>query len=94
MLTESKLTNRAMLVESITGADPLNATRRREVVTARALLVWSLFMDGHSETEIAKAMGWHRTTLHHYRDIFRDALQYGNRPELVRGWLELKTVIE
>ena len=93
MLTESKLTNRAILVESIVGSDPLNSTRKRDVVTARALLVWSLFMDGHTEHEVAEAMGWHRTSVHHYRDIFKDALMYHNRPELIMAWDELKKVL-
>ena len=94
MLTNDRLMSRALIVESVTGSDPLRATRKRDVVTARALLVWSFFMDGCTEKEVAEAIGWDRGAVHHYRDIFRDAMQYGNRPELVLGWKKLKNIIE
>ena len=94
LLTNDRVMSRALIVESVTGSDPLNSTRRRSVVTARALLVWSFFMEGHTERAVAEQIGWSRESVHHYRDIFRDALTYGNRPELVDGWKKLKNIID
>lgn len=94
MLTNDRVMSRALIVESVAGHDPLNASRKREVVTARALLVWSFFMDGCTEKAVADAIGWDRGAVHHYRDIFRDALQYGNRPELVDGWNKLRKILD
>ena len=94
MLTNESVVNRAMAVESVTGYDPLLDTRRREVVTARALLAWSLLKEGRTEHEVASAIGWTRPTVHYYREIFTDAEIYGNRPELLLGWEKLKKILD
>ena len=84
----------ATLVESIAGADPMRASRARPVVEARAILVAALLAGGMSENTAAAETGFNRCTIHHYRDLLRDAEQYGNAPQMLANWRKLKTILD
>ena len=84
----------ATLVESIAGADPMRASRARPVVEARTILVAALLAGGMSENAAAAETGFNRCTIHHYRDLLRDAEKYGNAPEMLANWHKLKSLLD
>lgn len=84
----------ASIVESITGHDPLNGSRRRGVVTARILLANALLRLGWTEEDTGAAIGWNHATVHYYRQALRDAEKFGNNPALLRGWKQLLKIID
>ena len=86
--------NLAVLVESITGADPMKASRARPIVEARVILVAALFASGMTENTAAQQTGFNRSTIHHYRDLMRDAQQYGNAPQMLMNWNKLKSLLD
>lgn len=84
----------ALVVESITGADPLGSTRARPVVEARTLLACALLAQGHSETETGTLLGFNHATIHHYKGLLRDAKLYNNNPRLLAAWKELQRIYD
>ena len=84
----------ALLVESITGVGPLQDTRKRTVVESRCLLVSALLKQGYTEEEVAALIGFDHSTVHHYRDMMRDAQQYNTRPGMLSYWKTLSSVLD
>ena len=84
----------ATIVESITGADPMRVTRARPVIEARTILVAALLAQGMTEEAAAREIGFARGTIHHYRDLLRDAQQYGNAPQMLANWKKLKALLD
>ena len=82
------------IVESICGTDPLAPGRTRTQVASRTLLVNALLAQGRTEEETAQMIGYNRNTIHHYRDLLRDALTYAKcNPLLSAWWGQLKNVL-
>ena len=88
------LENLALIIESVTGADPLRLTRKRAVVDARTLLVHAYRVQGRTEQQIADDIGYSRAAVHHYCALFSDAEEYNNNPALLRNWSRLKSVLD
>lgn len=84
----------ATLVESISGADPMRSTRSRPVVEARTILVAALLAQGMTEEAASRAIGFSRGTIHHYRELMRDAEKYGNAPDMLTNWKKLKALLD
>lgn len=84
----------ASCVENIMGADPLRAGRTRPVVEARVLLVAVLRAQGYTQQRIADLLGFARISIQHYDAIFRDAMTYPSRPEIVKGWKKLQKIYD
>ena len=72
----------------------MRATRARPVVEARCILVGALLAQGLSENAAAEQTGFTRSTIHHYRDLLRDAQQYGNAPQMLANWYKLKALLD
>lgn len=83
-----------ILVDSIVGADPLKASRARPVIDARTILVNALFAQGYTEQAVADMIGYARPTIHHYRELMRDAEKYGNNPEMLTQFAKLKNIMD
>ena len=83
----------AALVESIAGADPLQRDRSRPVVDARTLLASALLAQGITEPAAGKMLGYNASTIHHYRELMRDA-EKGYNPALLTKWNELKSILD
>ena len=84
----------ATLVESIAGADPMRCNRSRPVVLARTLLANALLLQGGTENSVGEEMGYDASTIHHYRQLLRDAQNYGTDPYLLRDWQKLKNTLD
>lgn len=86
--------NIAMIVESVTGSDPLRAGRSRPVVEARVLLASVLLAKGYTEHQTGDALGFDHATIHHYKTLLDDARRYGNNPQMLRNWNKLKQILD
>lgn len=86
--------NTALIVEHITGADPLKNSRQRGVIMARTLLVNALLYSGYTEQRAADSLGFGHPNIHHHRQKLRDALAYNNDPDLVTYWTKLKKILD
>lgn len=84
----------ALLVEDITGSDPLRANRTRPVVDARCLLVNALIARGMKEREAAALSGFSRPTIHYHKQRLSDAMRYGTDPQLLDRWERLRILID
>lgn len=47
--------------------DPMEETRRRPVVTARAFIAYRLLLEGFTEHAVGAVLGWDHATINHYR---------------------------
>ena len=47
--------------------DPMEESRRRPVVTARAFIAYRLLMEGFTEHAVGAVLGWDHSTINHYR---------------------------
>ena len=54
------------VMQEITGIDPIERSRRRDIVAARMMIAYVLAEDGASEIAIGKLLGMHHTTIHYY----------------------------
>ena len=84
----------SIIVESIAGANPLASNRSRPVVLARTLLANALLLKGGTENSVGEEMGYDASTIHHYRQLLRDAQKYGTDPYLLRDWKKLKNTLD
>ena len=84
----------AQIVESVTGHSPLAESRARPIVEARIVLASLLLDRGMTECEAGRAIGWDHSTIHHYREIMRDAKQYGTRPQMVASYRQIKSILD
>ena len=64
------------------------------VVLARTLLANALLLQGGTENSVGEEMGYDASTIHHYRQLLRDAQKYGTDPYLLRDWKKLKNTLD
>lgn len=57
-------------MESISGVDPIRASRRRLVVTSRMLVAARLLLDGWTEEQVGTFFGKDHSTVNNYRRMF------------------------
>lgn len=81
-----------LIIESVTGADPLKDCRKHAVISARVILANMLLREGMTETEVGDVIGWHHSTIHHYKTILRDALNYNTDHQLINNWNKVNTI--
>lgn len=86
--------NLSIIVENITGADPLRDGRARPVVESRVLLANVLLAKGYTEHQTGDALGFDHATIHHYKTLLDDARRYGNNPQMLRNWNKLKQILD
>lgn len=58
---------RAVLLE-LSGLDAFGKDRTRASTTARMFVAQQLYNEGHSELDIARALGRNHSTVHYYRE--------------------------
>lgn len=78
----------SVIVENLTGFDPLKDTRKRGNVEARVLLANALLTMGMTETATGDLLGKNHSTIHHYRDLLKDL------PCLQKNWERLKKILD
>lgn len=54
------------VMRDLTGTDPLERSRRRDLVAARMMIAFVLAKDGASEPAIGELLGMNHTTIHYY----------------------------
>ena len=54
-------------MEHLVGVNPVQESRRRPVVTARAFIAYRLLMEGFTEHAVGAVLGWDHSTINHYR---------------------------
>ena len=59
----------------LSGADPVDESRARVVVTARTFVAYRLLLDGHTEHSVGAVLGWDHSTINRYRKVARDMLK-------------------
>ena len=78
----------SVIVENLTGFDPLKDTRKRGNVEARVLLANALLTMGMTENATGDLLGKNHSTIHHYRDLLKDL------PCLQKNFDRLKKILD
>lgn len=78
----------SVIVENLTGFDPLKDTRKRGNVEARVLLANALLTMGMTETATGDLLGKNHSTIHYYRDLLKDL------PGLQKNFDRLKKILD
>lgn len=73
-MTTTRISQRAerlcSVMHELTGLDPMERSRRRDLVTARMIVAWTLYEDGATETQLADLFGIRASTIHYYRNRY------------------------
>lgn len=81
------------IMEELTEYDPKENTRRREVVVARKIVCYQLWLEGFTKTDIGLMFSKNHATIGSYISKFDDALVYPGFPEERRLWEQFKKAI-
>lgn len=80
MISERKKIRFGFLVETmwqISGIDPLEKSRRRDVVTARMLIAKAMIDEGMTHSEIGELLGCDHSTVAHHAKNFNNIFSSG-----------------
>ena len=80
MISEGKKIRFGFLVETmrrISGIDPLEKSRRRDVVTARMLVAKAMIDEGMTHQDIGELLGCDHSTVAHYAKNFNNIFSSG-----------------
>ena len=66
-ILRSKANYYCRVMEQAADLDPMEESRRRPVVTARAFIAYRLLLEGFSEHAVGSVLGWDHSTINHYR---------------------------
>lgn len=61
-------------MKALTGIDPLCNSRKREVVTARAMVAYALMQDGFTSTDIGAFLRKNHSTVLYYKSYVNNIL--------------------
>lgn len=61
-------------MDGASGVNPLEKTRKRAVVTARAFVAYALVKEGFMLTDIGRALGFDHATIIHYKEMVGNIL--------------------
>lgn len=73
------------MMKEVSGVDPMENSRRRDVVNARMMVAQALYDGGCIETEVARLLGMTHCTINYYRKkvkIFLECPGYDAEREL------------
>lgn len=66
-ILRSKANTYCHAMEMAASCNPMEETRRRPVVTARAFIAYRLLLEGFTEHAVGAVLGWDHATINHYR---------------------------
>jgi len=69
------------VMRDLSGIDPMNKSRKRDVVAARTIVAHTLITEGFSHTEIGELLGVDRSTVYYYEDRILGYRFGGYEPE-------------